>query len=150
MRELESFAGRHPVTLTVIGDSRSRYRRAAKRWAIPSFYLPWTLGSFAPALGLHRVAVLPVERNDYTVGKTINRPATAIAAGLGVIADGIDSYEELRPFITLDDWQGGLERYADDWPAEQPRLAAARDHLERAYGAGVVAGRWADILAELR
>lgn len=149
VRELERFAERHPVTLTVIGDSRARYQRAAKRWRIPSVYIPWSLGSFSEALAMHRVAVLPVERNDYTAGKTINRPATAIAAGLGVIADSIDSYEELRPWIALDDWQGGLQRYAYGWPSEQPRLIAARLHLERLYGADVVAGRWEEVFSEI-
>jgi len=149
VRELERFAEHHPVTLTVIGDSRARYVRAAKSWSIPSHYLPWSLGSFARALAVHRVAVLPVERNEYTAGKSINRPATAIIAGLGVVADAIESYEELRNFIPLDDWQGGLTRYAVGWAGEQGRLDEAREHLERRYGADVVAGQWERIFQEL-
>ena len=54
-----------------------------------------------PALARHRVAVIPVECNAYTVGKTMNRPATAIMAGLGVVGDAIPSYEELRPLKVL-------------------------------------------------
>src|SRR3546814_16523013 len=73
--------------------------------------MPWAMNSFYEALSVHDAAVIPVERNGYTIGKTINRPATAILAGLGVIADSIDAYEELRPFIALDDWQGGLRRH---------------------------------------
>ena len=97
----------------------------------------------------HRVALIPVQRNDYTTGKSINRPATAILAGLGVVADSIGSYEELRPYVALDDWQGGLARYADDWTGEQPRLAAARAHLEHRYGAGTAAARWDAVLGEM-
>ena len=149
VRELERFARDRPVTLTVIGDSRARYARAVKGWGIPSHYMPWTLGSFFHALAMHRVAVLPVEQNDYTAGKTINRPATAIAAGLGVVADAIGSYEELRPFITLDDWQGGLARYADGWHDEQANLVAARLHLERRFGTDVVAAHWEAVFAEI-
>jgi len=149
VRELERFAQNHPITLTVIGDSRSRYARASKGWGIPSHYMSWTLGGFFQALAAHRVAVLPVERNEYTAGKTINRPATAIAAGLGVIADSIESYEELRPFIVLDDWQGGLARYASGWEDEQVRLLSARAHLDGRYGAEVIAGKWEAALREV-
>ena len=149
-RTLESFAADHAVTLTVIGDDRAAWRRVARNWAVPSHYLPWSLDSFAVALRRHRVALIPVGRNAYTAGKTINRPATAILAGLGVVADAIDSYQELRPFVALDDWAGGLARYATDWPGEQARLAAARRHLLDHYGPEVVAGRWAAVLDEFR
>ncbi|QGP78416.1 hypothetical protein [Sphingobium sp. CAP-1] len=147
--QLRRFATGHPVTLTIINNQPASYRRAAPGWDIPSFFLPWSLASFPAALKQHRVAIIPVSRNDYTLGKSINRPATAIMAGLGVIADSIESYEELRPFIALDDWQGGLARYAHGWADEQERLAAARDHLDRHYGRRRVAERWAEVVAEL-
>jgi hypothetical protein len=147
--ELRHFAQTHPVTLTIISNKAGLYRRASREWGIPSFYLPWSLGSFGTALRAHRVAIIPVARNAYSAGKSINRPATAIMAGLGVIADSIQSYEELRPFIALDDWQGGLSRYAYGWEAEADRLAQARAHLDARYGRQRVAERWREIFAEL-
>jgi hypothetical protein len=147
--ELRRFAQSHAVTLTIISNKAGLYRRASRAWDIPSTYIPWSLGSFAAALRMHRVAVIPVARNDYTAGKSINRPATAIMAGLGVVADSIESYEELRPFVALDDWQAGLRRYAHAWEEEAPRLAAARAHLDAHYGRRRVAERWAEIFAEL-
>ena len=148
--ELRRFAEHHPVTLTIISDRRDIYREASIAWDIPSFYMPWSLGSFGAALSMHRIAIIPVFQNDYTLGKSINRPATAIMAGLGVIADAIPAYEELRPFIPLDDWQKGLSRYAFEWEAEQARLADARAHLDRFYGREHVVRRWADVLEELK
>lgn len=146
--QLRSFAERHPVTLTIISNKPALYRQASAEWGIPHSYMPWSLASFPAALRMHRAAIIPVPRNDYTAGKSINRPATAILAGLGVIADAIPAYEELRPFIALDDWQGGLERYAFRWNEDQPRLAAARAHLDDLYGRRRVAARWAEILDE--
>ena len=108
--------------------------------------MPWSLGTFNQSLASQHVAIVPVERNQYTVGKTINRPATAIMAGLGVIADSIDSYEELRPFIPLDDWQGGLRRYLDQSPCQDERLEAARQHLHERYGRNAVGGLWQEFL----
>lgn len=146
---LARFSATHPVTLTVISNARWRYWKAALGWPpAPSFYMPWSLATSGRALSLHDVAILPVEENGYTAGKSINRAATAIIAGLGVVADPVASYEELRPFIPLGDWQGGLARYLHARPATDPRLEAARHHLEGRYGASAVAGEWARFLNE--
>lgn len=150
VERLQAFAARHPVTLTIISNKPAVYRAASRGWGIPHAYMPWSLASFAPALRLHRAAIIPVARNAYTAGKSINRPATAILAGLGVIADSIESYEELRPYIALDDWEGGLARYAFDWEGEQARLAQAQAHLDSHYGRQRVAAQWRTVLEEAR
>lgn len=147
--QLREFAVRRPVTLTIINNKPAVYRKASVKWGIPSVYMPWSLVSFPAALKLHRVAIIPVSQNDYTAGKSINRPATAILAGLGVVADSIESYEELRPFIALDDWQSGLARYAFDWDSEKTRLAQAREYLDENYGRRRIAARWAEVLNEV-
>ena len=77
----------------------------------------------------------------------MNRPATALLLGLGVVADAIPSYEELRPFISLDDWQGGLARYRDGSAETQAQIEAGRRHLTERYSADAVADRWAEVLA---
>ena len=148
MRELELFSERHPVTLTIISNKRLRYWQAARGWRIPRYYLSWSLASINQALAMHQVAVVPLKKNTYTIGKTINRPATAIAAGLGVIADSIESYEELRPFIALDDWQGGLARYCACKPVNDGALHAARAYLEERYGRSPVGRKWQTLLEE--
>lgn len=135
-----------PVTLTVVSNARFRLWRAAARWSLPVHYMPWRLSTARVALARHRVAIVPVGLNDYTTGKTINRPATAILAGLGVVADAIPSYEELRPFIALGDWPGGLDAYAAWSPATQAKLAEARSMLTKRYGADAVATRWQTVL----
>src|SRR3546814_6237602 len=85
---LRHFARHRPVTLTVISNSRLKYLKARLGWrGVPTHNMPWAMNSFYEALSVHDAAVIPVERNGYTIGKTINRPATAILAGLGVKAD---------------------------------------------------------------
>jgi hypothetical protein len=135
------------VTLTVISNDRLGFWRAAPRWKLPLHYLPWTQATASQAIGAHRVAVIPLERNTYTAGKTMNRPATALLLGLGVVADAIPSYEELRPFLSLDDWQGGLGRYRDWSDEAQAQIEAGRRHLIERYSADAVADRWAEVLA---
>src|SRR3546814_4007213 len=69
-------ARHRPVTLTVISNSRLKYLKARLGWrGVPTHYMPWAMNSFYEALSVHDAAVIPVERNGYTIGKTINRPA---------------------------------------------------------------------------
>jgi hypothetical protein len=135
-----------PVTLTVISNRRRLYRSSSRAWRIPKFYLPWSLATFDAALRMHEVAVIPVEANPYTIGKTINRPATALMAGLGVIADPIPAYEELRPFIFLGDWEGGLRHYSECPPETDQRIAAAQAHLRQFYSSDVITRQWVDVI----
>lgn len=146
VRLLETLPLPRPATLTVISNRRKIYRRSASKWRIPKFYLPWSLATFDTALRLHDVAIIPVDRNDYTVGKSINRPATALMAGLGVIADPIPAYEELEPFIYLGDWARGLTEYSQSEPRRDQRIAAAQSFLQGRYGPTVVAARWAEAI----
>ncbi len=145
-RELERFSAHAPVTLTIISNDRAGYLRARDRWKVPTHYCPWSLGSFADALTLHRVSVIPLEKNDYTAGKTLNRPATSLIAGLGVIANDIPSYAELAPFIALGDWQQALERYRVMAPETARQIAAGRDHLAARYSGEAVAREWRALL----
>ena len=146
MDRLADFSRTHPTTLTVISDTQIGYRLASARWPIPHHYMPWSIGSIGQALKMHEIAVLPVRSNSYTICKTINRPATALLAGLGVIADAIPAYEELRPYIWLDDWVGGLSAYATGRDSEAPRIAAAREHLKAAYCPESITDRWSGVL----
>lgn len=141
---LTAFSPRHRVTLTIIGNDRLQYVRQCGRWAVPNCYVGWNAATFRPVLAMHDVAVIPVEANAYTLGKTINRPATALMAGLGVIADAIPAYEELRPFIAMDGWAEGLARYAAS--SDDGRIAAGQAHVCGRYGADAVAGRWMQLL----
>ena len=146
VRLIETLPLTRPVTLTVISNRRRIYRRSAKRWRIPKFYLRWSLATFDAALQLHDVAIIPVGGNSYTVGKSINRPATALMAGLGVIADPIPAYEELAPFIYLRDWECGLSEYSRSDPNKDARIAAAQSYLQSRYAPAVVAERWAEVI----
>lgn len=146
VRELEIFSRQHPVTLTVVSNHSLRYFMHSRGWRIPHHYEHWNSASFGQILSMHDVAVIPIEQNDYTIGKTINRPATAIMAGLGVVADSIDAYEELRAYIPLDNWQSGLSHYCQTPPLQDPALIAAREYLQSRFGNDIIGSNWADLL----
>jgi hypothetical protein len=54
----------------------------------------------------------------------------------------------LQDFVPIDDWQGGLWRYASDWPRERDRLAEALAHIDAHYGDAHVADLWESALRE--
>jgi hypothetical protein len=145
---VEAHAKAHPTTLTVMSNSRGRYREVVSGWALPTAYIAWSVDRADTVLRRHDVAVLPINPNPFTLAKTVNRPATALINGLGVIADAIPSYEELRPFIALDDWAGGLARYSDLKARGGIDVTAAQAHLRGAYADEAITGLWKAVLTQ--
>jgi glycosyl transferase family 1 len=130
---LMTVAEEFPLTLTVISNSRRAFRRLFADWRLPVFYLDWHPATFHNALRAHQVAVIPIGVNPFTRCKSNNRVVTALACGLGVVADRIPSYEEFANVCRLDDWVGGLRSYLGD--------AGLRSADVRA-GQRLVAARW--------
>lgn len=125
-------------TLTVVSNSIKKYRKILSGWKLSSRYVPWRLSTIDCVLSMHHAAVIPITLNPFTAAKTINRPSTAIMAGLDVFADCIPSYEELSPFIVLNDW----ERLRNYSPASRNSFTSRRKNRataykgKRAYGGG--------------
>ena len=105
---LEIIHEQTPISLTIISNSWRRYRSLTKNWIIPTFYLPWDKNFFSSALSLHDIAVIPINKNPFTMAKTSNRVETSLAHGLQVIADQIPSYIEYKPNIYLGEWEKNL------------------------------------------
>lgn len=105
---LEDIHEKTPISLTIISNSWRKYKRLTVDWAFPTFYLPWSKEFFSSALFLHSIAVIPIQKNPFTMAKTCNRVETGLVHGLGVIADQIPSYNEYKSNIYLGDWEKGL------------------------------------------
>jgi len=142
VEHLSTFSRSRPVTLTVMSNHRLGYYHQARHWPIPHHYVGWNLEIARAVLARHRVAVIPVEGNDYTAGKTLNRPAAALLEGLAVVSDAIPSYGELADFITLGDWQSGLAENAEWSATAQARVANGAAYLRQHYNRDAVAQRW--------
>jgi hypothetical protein len=139
---LQAHARAHPVTLTVMSNSRRTYRRVMSGWSLPTTYVAWSVNRMDAVLRLHDVAVLPINPSPFTLAKTVNRPATAVLNGLGVIADAIPSYEELRPFVRLDDWAGGLDYYGALKSQGSIDVAEGQVYLRQSYSDAAITGLW--------
>lgn len=133
-------------TLTIVSNSRAKFKRLFADWRVPLRYLPWRLDTIDTVMALHDAAIIPITPSDFTVAKTMNRPATALMAGLDVFADRIPSYDELAPFVVLDDWDA-LARLPLMAADRAERSATASDWLKARYAPTVIADAWAEVAA---
>lgn len=147
-QQLEAANARTPLHLTVVSNSRSTYHKVMAGWALPHTYVAWHRRTISDVLRLHGTCLIPIRPNPFTLAKTSNRVATALLHGLWVIADAIPSYEEFRPFIALDDWNGGLRDALDGGEDLRRRREAGLAHVLRHHGIDAVAAQWRHVLSE--
>lgn len=141
--------GTAPISLTVISDSSTAFDRIARDWPTPIDYLPWARTTISRALQLHSCAVIPIAPNDFTRSKTANRPLTALAHGLNVVADTIPSYTQLAGPCILDDWEYGLGAYLDDPARRASDRAAGREIAVRDFSGERITQQWIELFQRL-
>jgi hypothetical protein len=139
---LESAHARQPLSLTIISNSKDKYRQITRDWRITTHYLDWHAATFSRAAALHDIAVIPIGQNPFTLCKTNNRVATAFVHGLAVAADSIPSYEDFAQSAVLEDWGPGLDRLMDDPAFRQARIASAMQLIERDWNLSRMAADW--------
>lgn len=151
LRDLaETLDVEHPLSLTVISNSRSKYREAIQPWRIPTRYFEWHPATFLPALRAHSISVIPINPNPFTRCKSNNRLALSLSMGLPVVADAIPSYEPFRETCVLDRWEEGLTRYTLDADARRRDVAGGQTLVERISSLGRIAGEWVALFDRLR
>ena len=138
-----------PLALTVVSNSREAFDRLMMGWPVPTHYLPWSTLAFSAALRASAVALIPAQRNPFTLCKTNNRLATAFTNGLAVAADSLPAYEEFADLAVLDDWDAGLGRLMRDAAERQRRVAAARERLQQRYSLQMTCRRWIQLFDRL-
>lgn len=139
-----------PLSLVVVSNRWRKFRQLRRGWHWPALYLPWSGANFDLALRNSDVALIPAQRNPFTLCKTNNRLATAFMRGLAVAADALPSYEEFGDLAVLDDWGAGLGALMASAAERERRVAAARRRLEERYRLDVITQRWLELIDELR
>jgi hypothetical protein len=144
--QLERLESSTPVSLTVVSNSASRFQDIVASWRLPVRYVEWRPSTFADALSVHDIAVLPVSRNPFTDCKSNNRVVTALWAGLAVVADGIPSYRDFADCIVLDDWDAGLARYLASGSARAADVETGRRRVASEWRLDRIAAQWRALL----
>ena len=146
---LEDMSRHHPLSLTVISNSRDVFSRVFAGWRIPLHYLDWSAHTFFAALALHQVALIPIDVNAFTEVKTNNRIALSLNLGLGVVADSIPSYRAFQGCAFLDNWEQGLQIYLERPEVIKQHVGCARRKIEHQFSAPVIARRWRALFESL-
>lgn len=137
------------VTLTVISNNKKAFHKITQDWGVPVCYLPWHPSTFAHALRLHDISVIPISQNPFTLAKTNNRLAQSLYHGLPVIADSIPSYQPFREVCQLDDWHGGLNCYLNDLNKRFADVQAGRHLLLNNWSSHVISEQWLNLFNRL-
>ncbi|MEW6414092.1 MAG: hypothetical protein AB1482_02435 [Pseudomonadota bacterium] len=148
--QLNAVASSHGISLTVISNSFRKFLSVSKAFEFPSFYVPWGGSSFFSALSKHRIAIVPIRRNEFTECKSNNRVALAITRGLGVVVpELIPAYEELLPYIKHTDIKTGIAEYIDKPNDAKNELNAGRAYIARNFSLRAIGQKWEWLLMEL-
>ncbi len=143
---LERLHSRYSLTLTIISNSREVFESVFRDWKLPLFYLDWSAHTFFDAMRCHQVAVIPIEVNAFTRVKTNNRIALSLSLGLGVVADGIDSYRVFSECSFLNQWEKGLRNYLEYPDLIEKHVALGRQLIKKEFSLPVIADRWRELM----
>jgi hypothetical protein len=139
---LVAAARRWPFALVVLSNNRDLFEREIRPALSSARYVEWSAERQRALLGCASAVLLPLSDNPFVACKTHNRLSVALAAGVPVVADVIESYREFAPYAYLGDWPAGLEAVLARPGEAHARAAPARDYLEAFWSIEVVAGQW--------
>ena len=138
---LENMSKTQAISLTVVSNSRKKYRLLTRSWPFPTFYLSWHRTFFSEVLFLHGVTLIPIRKNPFSEAKTDNRVTTSLMHGLDVFADEIDSYLDLADRIYINRW----EELGRGICVEQKQNSFQQ--YSKVINAGILA-KWREVLSE--
>lgn len=131
-----------PFELVVVTNNRAKFDALIAPLNFATRYVEWTPDSFAEELAGAQAVILPLSDNPFVACKTHNRLSLALAAGVPVVADIIESYREFAPFCYLGNWRDGLAAVLQESAEARRRAAPARAYLETYWSVEAVAPQW--------
>ncbi len=143
---LETVASEFKVELVVVSNNAEKYAQNIKGMRIPSSYLEWSPAVVRDQLSLASVVILPNTRDPFSLCKSANRTATALDAGVPVVATSTRALDGLRDCILLDDFLAGLRTYLGDPARARADVKKGREAIERLFGQQAIALAWRQVI----
>lgn len=143
---LAAASDKHPFELVVMSNSRPAFRALQRPAGLTMRYVPWRRSSFTLVAGACDVAVLPVEINAVTRGKTSNRVATAFQNGLAVVTDPLPSYLAFGQCVRWGDYAENVPAYLKDRSMRDVDVALGQRLTRDLYSHEVLVGQWRAVL----
>lgn len=134
---------RWPFELVVTSNNREKFeRKVAPRLSVPIRYVEWSEDLFPGLLAATDAVILPLSNNPFVNCKSHNRLTLALAAGVPVVADEIDSYREFSPYCHIADWEAGLAAVLGDPEGARARAALAGPYLAAHWSRAAIVSLW--------
>lgn len=143
---LETIAKEFKVELVVVSNHPEKYARYIEPLGIPSSYVEWSPASIKKQLSLASVVVVPNTLDAFSLCKSANRTASALLAGVPVVATAAPALDVLASSVVLDDFLGGLRLYLGDKERADADVERGRQVIHRAYGQEALAAAWAGVI----
>ncbi len=131
-----------PFELVVVSNNRTKFDKIIAPLPLNSRYVEWNAERLSVELAATFGVILPLSDNPFVACKTHNRLSLALAKGVPVVGDIIESYREFEPFCYLGNWPEGLAAVLHDNKAARYRAAPARAYLEAYWSMDAVALQW--------
>lgn len=143
---LEAIAREFRVELVVVSNRIGIYQQHIKPLAIPSRFVEWSEQSLASELAVASVVVVPNSRDAFSVCKSANRTATALMAGVPVVATATPALEALRECVVMDKFLYGLRLYLTDKDRAAADVIRGRQIVEAEFGQAATAAAWMRVI----
>ena len=143
---LETIATEFNVELVLVSNHRAKYEQHIAPLRIPSTYVEWSPASIKQQLSLAAVVVVPNTLDAFSVCKSSNRTASALLAGVPVVATATPALAALAESVVLDEFLDGLRLYLRDAQRAAADVARGREVIQRIYGQAAVAAAWAGVI----
>ncbi len=135
--------------LVVVSNSVEKFDALKHQLAMPARYCEHTAAVLGAELVQANLVVIPITPNPFTRCKSANRIASALWHGAPVAADAIPSYEPLRGFVSMDDWDRGFRSALEADPAVKTRTRAGQAFVRQHYNDHTLGAAWRATLNEI-
>jgi hypothetical protein len=131
-----------PFELVVISNDRAKFEAVTRDYPFPCRYVPWSRKATFAEMEHADLCIVPNSRDRFSLGKSANRIVLALNTGTPVVASKVPAAEALAPFVTFDDWKGGVCDALLDPAKAKARAEASRAFIQQHYSPEAVANAW--------
>lgn len=136
----------HDFELTVLSNSREKFKSHIAPLPFPTRYLEWSLPRLRRLLDEAAAVLIPVTPNSFTLCKSNNRLTLPLSYGVPVVADSIPSYSEFAPYVFLDQWEDGLKAILERQPLVAAKTERGREYVLENFSAEHLGVQWENAL----
>jgi hypothetical protein len=147
---LERIALELDVELVVVSNNLEKFKQMIVPLAIPSRYVEWSPARVQDELARADIVLVPNSCDAFSLGKSANRTALALMAGLPVVATPTPALAPLADCIEAGDFYTGIRRYLTDPQRVATHLVIAKERCEQLYGQAAIARGWLQVFDALR